>query len=60
MSIFFCELNLRNLLYVIALIQLLIASIAPLSVGVPALDIDLTMLYVGSRSLNALEAYTEP
>ena len=34
-----------------ALIQPLIASIAELSVGVPALDIDLTMLYMGRSSL---------
>ena len=34
-------------------------SIALLSVGVPARDIDL-VTYIGRRSLNAFEAYTDP
>src|SRR5574344_73778 len=42
------------------LIQPFIDSIAALSVGVPALDIECTILYSGSRSLKALDEYTEP
>jgi len=40
-----------------ALIQPLIASIAALSVGVPARDMERTTLYIGSSSLKSLDAY---
>lgn len=40
-----------------ALIQPLMASIAALSVGVPALDMERVMPYIGSSSLKDLEAY---
>ncbi len=39
-----------------ALIHPFMDSIAALSVGVSALDIDQVMPYIGSSSLNALEA----
>ena len=44
----------------LCLIHPLMDSIAALSVGVPALDIDRVMLYIGSSSLNALDVETEP